>query len=722
MPTLEQILDYIAERKALAQPPAAPPQTNPETPTTYEEVEEAMRCLPAHFGPNSYDTWLAVLMAVHSALGDAGIPLCERYVPGHDGEIAAKFAGFDPHHGRTVATLFDIAKRYGYQPRRSGSEPASAGAKQPPELSDAEIVAVLDESHDASRIAFHSAWPYGIENDTLVRYFETKDGGINTQVIAHFYATIHEEVTDEDGTKTFVLRGKAARGGPFDLEIDAATFGHDTRLRAALEAAAGARDPVRPDMTKHIGPAIKLLTNDVELSQIRRFHRTGWHHKRFLLPGREDAHVQIDLPQKLPFQTGTADPDTARAALAHLLAVVDPTLTTPIVAMLLQAPLHRLAGWHNERYAIFVQGRTGSLKTSFCQAAMCLYGPDFIHNDNLIKWGEGATRNAIMAFATRAHDMPLLIDNYKPNTGGGDRDFINLIHNILEGGEKDRLSRSSELKETKRVHCFPLITGEDTPASDAASLARVLVVKFAWQHGQANDHLTEAQIHNTALAAIGEAWISWLESEDAQTTIAAFAAELPKQRMVWAEHLRRQRPDMVNVLRVATSLAVNTLTWRSACRHPLFGDLLQMFDFSHLEGLKTIAQTMANHTAEALPAHRYIDAVRELLTTGQCIVVQRALGQPTDADRDRMIGWRDSDGVYLLPRVSLHAVKRLLGPGELAESPQTLYAQLDALGLLAGKTDRQPTRVVKIWGKSERVLHLKPNVFDAPNKEDDLEL
>jgi hypothetical protein len=115
--------------------------------------------------------------------------------------------------------------------------------------------------------------------------------------------------------------------------------------------------------------------------------------------------------------------------------------------------------------------------------------------------------------------------------------------------------------------------------------------------------------------------------------------------------------------------------------------------------------------------------VRELLTTGQCIVVQRALGQPTDADRDRMIGWRDSDGVYLLPRVSLHAVKRLLGPGELAESPQTLYAQLDALGLLAGKADKRSTRLVKIGGKPERVLHLKPNVFDTLDEEtDDLEL
>lgn len=99
-----------------ATPDAAAPNTSTATPS-YAEVEEALRCLPAHFGANSYSTWLDVLMAVHSVSpGPDGVALCERYVPGKQGEIERKFASFDSGGGKTIASLFDIAKRYGYQP------------------------------------------------------------------------------------------------------------------------------------------------------------------------------------------------------------------------------------------------------------------------------------------------------------------------------------------------------------------------------------------------------------------------------------------------------------------------------------------------------------------------------------------------------------------------------------------------------------------------------
>lgn len=83
------------------------------------EIEAMLACMPPHFGPDSYETWLKVLMGVHAVMGDAGIGLCERYVPGKPGEIAAKFGSFDAGGGTGVGTLIDIAKRYGYQPPRS---------------------------------------------------------------------------------------------------------------------------------------------------------------------------------------------------------------------------------------------------------------------------------------------------------------------------------------------------------------------------------------------------------------------------------------------------------------------------------------------------------------------------------------------------------------------------------------------------------------------------
>lgn len=103
-----------------------------------EEIEEALACCPAHFGPNSYERWLQVLMAVHSVFpGPDGVALCEKYIPGYEGEISAKFAGFDGS-GITHKTLFDVAKEYGFDP--SQARPPTQEADP---LSDAEIDALI---------------------------------------------------------------------------------------------------------------------------------------------------------------------------------------------------------------------------------------------------------------------------------------------------------------------------------------------------------------------------------------------------------------------------------------------------------------------------------------------------------------------------------------------------------------------------------------------------
>ena len=100
---------------------------------------------------------------------------------------------------------------------------------------------------------------------------------------------------------------------------------------------------------------------------------------------------------------------------------------------------------------------------------------------------------------------PLLIDNYNP-TPGGQRALVGLIHNTLEGSDKDRLDRNANLKESKPVYACPVITGEDIPHNDAATLARMLVVRFDDQPENAGDLLAVAQEkahHRNAMVEYG---------------------------------------------------------------------------------------------------------------------------------------------------------------------------------------------------------------------------
>lgn len=497
------------------------------------------------------------------------------------------------------------------------------------------------------------------------------------------------------------------------------------KLLAILTAATGGIDVVYKDMHKHLRPAIGKLTQAGDRPQRTRYYRTGWiddTYSTFLIPGMDETTL-ISLPRQVAYSApaADADPDIALMALRNLIEAMDATLTTPIVSALLLPPLLRPAGWGNERVAVFISGRTGSLKTSWTQTAMCLYGQEFASNDNLLKLGEGATRVAIMAYAAHAHDMPLFIDNFKPNTGNGKSDFTNIIHNILEGGDRKRGNRTGALQDSKLIRCIPIITGEDMPSDDAASVARVLRISFAWQRGEANEKLTLAQRHSRHLSILGKSWIDWIAGEGA-SVVQLVGDEFPYARTKWATHLRQIRADSANIARVASNLAVNELTWQIALQHPTLGPLLSTYTAFHTAGLETIACTMASSTIEAMEAHQYRNALRELISSGQYIVIDRNVPKESERyDRDRLLGWRDRDGYYLLAAITMAAVKKLLGPGHLTSSTAVIYDQMDQLDWIASKAKDQTAKLISIDGKKARVVHLKASALEDEEEDEETE-
>lgn len=559
-------------------------------------------------------------------------------------------------------------------------------------------------------------WPYDVKDGRLVYlteriYYDTVT--IQQMPVADFHARIVSQITNEDKTRTFLVRGKAVRGGPFEFEMDAEEFGNDRKLKAVIDAASGALDPVRAGMGKHLTPALQLLAGE-DMTQYKRYRRTGWADGRFLIPGREPEGVLIEIQDdKPPFKIGKdADLSMGLDAFRALLESMTPERTTPICSLIFQAPLSKIVKWENERYAIFIAGRTGSLKTSFAQCLMCIYGPGFIEDAKLIKWGDGATNNALVNLTTVANDMPLLIDNYKPGTGGGARAFISLIHNVLEGSDKYRLNRASRLRDTKPIHCWPLCTGEDVPDSDPASLARILIVPFLWQDGADNIDLTKAQMFSEHLSAVGNTWLAWLETKAGRQIATRIASKFPQYRSRWSSALKGIRTDTVNSLRVASNLATNQLTWEILCEHPDIGPVARKFEEAHSTGLETIvAVTMAEATAEALEATRYLAAIKELVATEMALILnvnERALTEL----KDRVIGYKDEGGIYLLPKIARRAVERLLGDKLNGISQNALHKQLEGQKLIASHNDGTLLKAKQITGKVIKVLHLIPDALD----------
>lgn len=519
-------------------------------------------------------------------------------------------------------------------------------------------------------------------------------------------AKIVEEIYLESGETLFRIEGETSIGRRFNFEITAKEFSEDRVLKSYLMNAAGSDAYIRSGMSKHLGPAITEISDPEQIDRRTRFKRTGWLDKStFLVPGREIGTDELALERDLPFGIAEgADLETGLKALHELASSQPLEASTIVLTTLFTAPLAFHAGWHNNRSGVFITGRTGSLKSSFAGCAMCLYGADWINDQTWISWGD--TVNAIMSICVQAHDLPILIDNYKPVVHAGARELIRLIHGIFEGGEKRRLNRNAERREHRKTLTWPVITGEDVPDCDASTIARMLVVQFPIAGVANKTHITYAQENSEHLCAVGNAWIDWLATEEGQEVAKTTGAKMNRYRARWSTKLTEAAPGMVNVQRVATNLAINQLTWEVMTACPALSEFCENLQSHHEAGLAIVGQNMGERTRESLEANRFLDTLGDIISTKRYILLDRFADVKDPGDL--LIGWQDEYNVYLLVKPAIKAVTDYLGKDGLGLiSERTLFKQLDDIGAIAGKGTKSTTKQVRCSNRNTRVLVLK---------------
>lgn len=86
-------------------------------PASQQEVADALALIPPW--QVAYDEWVSILMGIHSQFGNAGLGLAESWGDGKPHEVADKWKSFDASGNVsgvvTIATVFGIAKRYGWK-------------------------------------------------------------------------------------------------------------------------------------------------------------------------------------------------------------------------------------------------------------------------------------------------------------------------------------------------------------------------------------------------------------------------------------------------------------------------------------------------------------------------------------------------------------------------------------------------------------------------------
>ncbi len=161
---------------------------------------------------------------------------------------------------------------------------------------------------------------------------------------------------------------------------------------------------------------------------------------------------------------------------------------------------------------------------------------------------------------------------------------------------------------------------------------------------------------------------------------------------------------------MATNLAINELTFLCLAQHPTLGAVFEPHRSAHQRGLASIGCDMAGRSRGAREGIRFLRALAELLSSGQCVLDTKGR-PPSDVLPERRIGWRDPrDGsCYLLPQVARRHALRIVGPEALGHLSDTaLFSQLQELGLLAGHDEGRLLRKVRVipGEPAQGVLHL----------------
>ena len=583
--------------------------------------------------------------------------------------------------------------------------------------------------------ALANSWPYESSGGRLWQLSRTVTASgeelIQRAPICDFTAqVVAEEVTEPEGedgpagesatpaeerARWFTIQGVTLTGKPFSARLSAATLGDPRALRTALLSVIGTEGLVYPRQEWHLAAALLKCTP----TPPRLYHRQphlGWSSDGlFLIPGRLPADVTLAVASDVPYRLEpAADLALALKALAALLRAHDLRRTTIAALAAFTPPLAGLVGWRRLRYALFIAGVTGSLKSSWCMALMGIWGRRFTEGHGFVKFGEkGGSVTAVLGAAALAHDLTLLIDNYKPQIAGARSEFTALLAALIEGDDKLRMERSgTQMRKTRELAAWPLFTGEDVPGDDASTVARCLIVPFIWEPGQPNPALTEAQSLASHLTAIGRTWLDWLASPEGQAAAQLIVQSFPQRRDDWLARLNQLNPQMRNPARLASNLAINQLTFWAACQQPDLRPIFKPHEAAHLAGLNLIAEEMGVRTQESSESERFLAALRELVGRDDAdqfsYVLLRRDALPSASDRDRLVGWYDERGLYLLPGRAREIVEKTRGRDYLGNlSDQTLHAQLARQGHIASSEKGRHLQQIRVRGSKPRVLHLK---------------
>ncbi|MDD2231178.1 MAG: hypothetical protein PHY48_17480, partial [Candidatus Cloacimonetes bacterium] len=343
-------------------------------------------------------------------------------------------------------------------------------------------------------------------------------------------------------------------------------------------------------------------------------------------------------------------------------------------------------------YCLWVQGLTGSFKTSYVSLLQCFFG-DF-RTGNFETWR--STANSIEKNGCCLKDVSYVLDDYK-KADISDKAVVTLLHNYSDRHGRSRMRADMSNQKTWHIRGLLTSTGEDQPNGEASVIARLLLLLI--KNPGNSERLTRGQMHAKLLPGVMAKYIQYLANrnfkEDEVTLIIR-----EKEKLFTTGHAR-----------IKEVLAVNSFAW------DIFADFLGCEDLSvhYYAALQELKNTMDRTTKAEQAGTMFTDTIRDLLESGAFHLdgLKGANGTP-HAEHSKRLGWITDDCAYVLGSVALaeaNALRQRLTGQPIRYSAQAIYDQLIASGHMITQAGK-PSHVIKVEGASIRVLKFARGVVE----------
>ena len=485
---------------------------------------------------------------------------------------------------------------------------------------------------------------------------------------------------------------------------------------------------IYPGQQQHARAAIQSLSGAIWRKQI--FTHLGWRKCgqdwMYLQSGGAFsasgtlADCQVRLPTCLQHYQTRMPADSSEVVIAiraslRLLSVGPERITLPLLASIYRAPFGGVD------FSVFLMGRTGTFKTAL--AALCQQHFGLAMDASSLPGNFASTANAIEELAFSAKDAVLVVDDFAPTGGVGDKELYGIAERLFRavGNHRGRSRMKGHLVASRPPRALIMATGEEVPRGKSLR-ARLLILQV---HPGDVEHgvLTESQRagHQGLFAAAMGAYLVWIAAryDQLQECLRTRAIELRGGVHKQSDPIHARLPTTLAELQSGFEIWLRFAVEVGAITDAERNQLQERSE----QALDHVGRLQAPYHRSCDPVLRFMLLLQTALATRAAHAADRKGGAPDSPERwgwrklkgrawvpqGTRVGWVVGDDLFLEPDASYEVTQNIAGTERLPVSSQTLRHRLREHGLLASVDPGRQMLLVRrtLEGMARQVLHLK---------------